>query len=781
MRYQCSPHYINTALHPVIEHIERAAGIRHEDIPAEKRARLAAWVATGSDDAEAVPLLAALLSIPSDAAFSLAPMSAKRQKERMFEVLLGFVQRLALAWPLPIVFEDVHWIDPTTLEFLTELIDRVRDMPALLVVTYRPDFVPPTRWLTQPHVSHRNIVKLEDEHARGLVERAGGQGLSKEIITQILAKTGNVPLFLEEFTRAVLDSASGADPHRSRSSRRDGGLSVIPSTLKGALTARVDDLGPAKIIAQIASVIGREFSCELLEAVAQVSPERLRQGLQALEASGLVYREVGLDVERYAFKHALVRDAAYEMLELSRRIELHTEIATLLERRFPQTARDAPELVAHHREEAGDIERAVDAWLIAGRRASERSEYQEAIAHLRRGLELIPRLDDVEMQSARELALLLALGPALITTEGGGTPRVTTLYTRALELCEAMPESEAHFVAQWGWWRTSMNHRTGRQRADKLLELAGHLHEPQLLVQAHHCEWATLYMLGAHDECCRHIDAGLNVYELKQDRVYSALYGGHDAKVCGLGEGALARWMLGRADSAVEYAQSALDWAGELAHVGSRAHAMDYALVLQKFRRDVKAVHLRAEALHEYASEQKLLVHRAKSAIFRGWARAFLDDVAGGLREMLEGIASEKGTDTPTDFPLYYEMLAEVYGRAGREEEGLRAVNEAFAVAERQGIVFWNAELHRRRGELLVISGDSDGASHAFHEALACARAHAARSLELRAATSLGRLHKRQHRSEDANAVLRPVYEGFREGLHTPDLTEARVLLGELR
>jgi predicted ATPase len=343
-----------------------------------------------------------------------------------------------------------------------------------------------------------------------------------------------------------------------------------------------------------------------------------------------------------------------------------------------------------------------------------------------------------------------------------------------------MPESALHFAANWGSWRAFSDHRMGRERADKLLGLARNLGEPALLLQAHHCQWATLYMLGAPSECCRHIQAGLDLYDPIQHRAHAALYGGHDARVCALGERALARWLLGHPQEALAHVQSALAWAEELSHVGSRAHAMDYALVLQKFRRDAGAVYLQAVELVAYASEQKLRDHRAKGEFFRGWARATLEDAAGGLSEMLEGIASERDAGTPEDFTLYYEMLAEIYARAGRLEEGLRAVGDAFAVAERYGVVFWNAELHRRRGELLLASGDRGAADACFQDALTCARAQEARSLELRAAVSLARLHMEEGASPKASAILRPVYESFGEGFDTSDLIEARQLVEAL-
>ena len=771
LRYQCSPHYINTALYPVIQQIENAAGIGHEDTPSLKLEKLAAWVQAGPDFADAVSLLGALLSIPTGARYPAQAMSPQLQKDRTFGLLLDLMQRLARERPVLMVGEDLHWADPTTLEFLGRLIALVGDMNILIVLTLRPEFSAP--WRDLPHVERRDLERLAPEEALGLaMQVAGVQQLPKSLIEQVVARTDGVPLFVEELTRALLgaglvDASTPLPPYS------------IPFTLQDSLMARLDQLGRAKLVAQVSGAIGREFSYEMLEAVVPLSRERLREDLQVLEQTGLVRARQGSGSPVYTFKHALVQEAAYQSMLIARRRDLHLRIAEVLENRFPQTARDAPELVAHHWTEAGIAERAIASWLVAGLRASERSEYREAIGHLRRGLALIPKLTDEQTRRERELELLLALGPALITTEGGGTPGVGTLYSRALELCEGTPASNHHFAAHWGWWRASMDHHMGRERADKLLGLAQNLSEPVLLLQAHHCQWATLYMLGAHDECRRHIDAGLELYDLKHHRTNAVLYGGHDARVCALGERALASWMLGHPNEALEHANSALAWAQELHHVGSRVHAMDYTLVLQKFRGSVDAVYDKADELLSFATEQKLHVHRAKAACFRGWARAMRDDVTGGLNEMLEGISSARNADTPTDFALYYEMLAEIYARAGRLDDGLCAIDDAFAVAGRYGIVFWNAELHRRRGELLLAAGKN--AASCFQEALACARSQQARFLELRAAVSLARLCLNDGERKTAIEVLRPLYDRFSEGFDTPDLIEARQLIEALR
>ena len=780
LSYQCSPHYVNTALHPLTERIERAAGIEREDTHAVKLEKFLKWLGPDPNISEAVPLIGALLSIPPDARFPMPAMSPQRQKERTFELILLYMQRLAQSQPLLIVFEDVHWVDPTTQELLALLIDRVRGMRALGVVTFRADFSP--TWCDQPHVERRELRRLAPEDTLELAKQVAGVGaLPRTIIEQVAVKTDGVPLFVEELTRAVIGARLQSELDERDTLREPLPELAIPSTLQDSLMARLDQLGPPKLIAQIAGAIGREFSYELLESVVDLPPERLREDLQALQRAGLIYAERRDGTVRYAFKHALVQEVAYQSMLRSRRRELHLRIAEALVSRFPQTAHDAPELVAYHWTEAGDAERAVAGWLTAGLRASERSEHREAIGHLRKGLALVPRLADAEARRERELALLLALGPALITTEGGGTPEVGTLYARALELCEGTPESAPHFAAHWGWWRASMDLRTGRERADRMFALASNLDKPALTLQAHHCQWATLYMLGAHEECCNHIDVGLQLYNPEQHHADAAIYGGHDARVCALGERALARWMLGHPNEALKDVQSALDWASELHHVGSRAHALDYALVLHKFRRDADAVAACAGELIAFASEQQLRDHRAKGEFFQGWARAMLQDVGGGLREMLRGMAAFKGVSTPEDVSVYYEMLAEVYAKSGQYDEALHAIKDAFEQTERCGILFWNPELYRRRGELLLATGGrADAAAASFQAALDCARSQGASSLELRSAMSLARLHRKAGETTLAATVLRPVCERF-ANVDTMDAVEARTLLGTLR
>jgi predicted ATPase/class 3 adenylate cyclase len=766
--FQCSAHYVNTALHPVIDHITLAAGIGREDAAAEKLAKLSSWIGDRQHADDIVALLGALLSIPMDEAFAAKAASPDPQRERLLELLLGHVRDRSRERRLLLVFEDVHWVDPTTQRWVTLLLERLTELRVLVILTYRPTYTPP--WSRLPSVVQRTLARLASGHATALAEEVAGHRLPAVVIAQIVAKTDGVPLFVEELTKAML----GRGPLDTTAPEF-----AIPSTLHDSLMARLDQLGPAKLMVQVASVIGREFTSELLQAALPLPSERIQDGLREIEEAGLIYPVTRPPETAYVFKHALLQDEAYESLQYSSRRELHVRIARTLEDQFPQTARNSPELVAHHWTKAGVFDRAVESWLAAGRRASERSEYREAIAHLRTGLDLVPDVSDVPVRREHELALCLALAPAIIISKGGGTEEVAALYARALGLCEGTRESTTHFVAGWGWWRASMDHRNGRARADKLLALARNLAHPALVLQAHHCQWATLYMLGAHSECLAHIEAGLTLYDADRDPAYAGLYSGHDARVCGLGEGGLAQWIVGRPQLAYQSVMAALAWAEKLEHVGSRAHAYDFALVLHRFMRDAPAVAARADDLLAFATEQRLRVFAARGMIFSGWAKAVAGAADEGVREMLEGIAAAKAADTPHDFPLYYEMLAEACGCAARWEQGLGVIADALEIADRRGIVYWNAELHRRRAELLWASGERDAAAASIREALECARSQGARSLEIRAVVSMAKM--RTGDQTIADALLHRVLEGPADELDTPDLAEARPLLQQAR
>lgn len=779
LRYQCSPYRTNSALYPITVQLEGAAGLAREDPPRTKLKKLRALLAPAVTNVdEVLPMFAALMSIPHEARHSRFEMSPQRRKEKTLGALVAQMRGLCKYKPILVVFEDAHWIDPTSLELLDLVVQQITNLRVLLILTFRPEFSP--AWDDQPHVASLQLNRLSFEEGKSLVRHVTGpKTLPDEVVDQVVEKTDGVPLFVEEFTKSMLESGllhEESDRYVLKGPFPSHG---IPMTLQDSLMARLDQTAPVKTVAQVGSAIGREFSYELLATVSKLEESEVRDGLEQLIDSGLVFRHGTTLREFYRFKHALVRDAAYDTLLRRKRRQLHADLAAAMEEQFPETAETNPELIAHHCTEAGHTDKAVSYWLKAGRRASDRSANAEAVGHLRRGLQELEKLPDTPQRKRHELELLITLGPPLITTKGPGTGDVERVYTRALELCAQLPESEDHFSAHWGWWRVSMNHQSGLERADKLLTLAHKLGDTSFLLQAHHCHWATLFMLGDQGACCRHIEEGLKLYDPKKHRSDASIYGGHDARVCALGEHALALWLLGYPDRALESVSRAVSWASELSHAASLAHAKDYELMLYRYRREASTVHAKAEEMIEFSRDQGLPDYLAKSIIFRGWATATMGDVEQGLQDMRDGISALQDIGTKEDFPVFFDMLAAGCLMAEHGEEGLAQVDQALADAEQIGMLFWTAELYRRKADLLLSLSDNNEsrAEPCLMHALEIAREQHTRSLELRAALSLARLMARRGRTDEAQNLVNPVYSSFTEGFDTIDLKEARTFL----
>lgn len=783
LRYHCSPFHRNSALHPVIEQISRAAGFERQDTDAQRLDKLERLLREiGIAHEKSVPLFAALMSIPTENRYPTVDMSPQRQKESTLAALLDAFETYAKRHPLLVVFQDVHWIDPTTREFLDLLVEHVPHLPILILVNFRPEFVP--AWAGLQCATVLSLGRLNTKACTELVLRiTHGKALPESVIDQFVSKTDGIPLFVEELTKTVLNSDLLEE--RTDSYVMNGPLPprAIPSTIQDLLMARLDQLGVHKEVAQIGSVIGRQFSYELMAAITSQEEIVLQDALDSLVDFELVFSRGPLPDTVYTFKHALVRDAAYESLLLKKRKDLHGRIATTIESRFPDIMEANPQILAHHFCEAGQIPIAIHYWLKAAENASARSADVEASNHLHAGLDAIHGLPETPERKTLELQLRIPLGTALIAITGAGSPEVERNYARALDLCEDLPESPLHFAALWGWWRISMDFQTGRERADKLLELAESLADPDLRLQAHHCLWATTFNLGDQIATNRHIEEGLKLYDEHRHRSHASIYGGHDARVCAHGEAALALWLLGCPDQALARIRQAEASADAVSHAGSRLHAMDISVMLHHYLRDVERVREKAEAMIAFSEEKGFPDHLAKGDIFKGWADVLLGESETGLDELRKGITAQRAIGTKEDFPVYFDMMAEACKVLNQPERGLSELADGFALAETSGIHYWNAELHRRKGELLLaISADNAGEAEAcYSKALEIAREHGTKSLELRSAISLGRLWQSQGRTEDARLLLSGVFDWFTEGADTPDLKEARDLLENLK
>ncbi len=698
-----------------------------------------------------------------------------------FEALLGALERLSRREPVLMLFEDLHWMDPTSRELLDRTIARVEHLPVLLVATFRPEFVPP--WTGQPHVTMLALNRLGRRDGALLVEQlVGNAGLPADLIAEIVERTDGVPLFLEEVTKVVIETAGGSDAAaRGTLAMIPGARLAVPATLQASLMARLDRLGPGpKEIAQIGAAIGREFSYELLAAVTPRGAAETQAALGRLVAAGLVFQRGIPPSAEYQFKHALVQDTAYGTLLRGPRQALHGRIAAAIGECSPGTAERQPELLAHHLAEAGQPERAACYWLDAGRRAAARSANIEAVAHLQRGIEALAQLAETPERIRLELALQLARGPAVMSIRGFGAPDAEAAYRRARELAELCGDNRALFAAIWGEWLVTGQTAGGGHRedlVDELFRVAEPLGDPGLRMQAHHAAWATLIFQGDLLRGNEHVRQGLNLYDRNEHGTHALLFGGHDPAVCGTGQAAMALWMLGYPDQAVASAGRAIDFAKDVAHLPSLGHALWFEGAVHIMRRDVPAALATGERLIALGREHRLAQYEAVGTNMRAWAR--LGERDAGAAELRDAIHAYKMIATVM-FGFFIVTLAETELRSGLIDRARTTLDEADAAIQHKAEFTWMSDIVRVRGDLQSAVADLRGAEQLYNRALVLAREQEARSLELRAAVSLARLWREQGRTKEARELLAPLYGWFTEGFDTPDLVEAKALLDAL-
>jgi hypothetical protein len=778
LRYFCSPHHQDSALYPFIVQLERAAGFARDDTVEAKLGKLRALLVPSTRGDDDIALLSDLLSLPSSATdLNLSP---QRRREKLFDAMLRQLEAESRHRAVLMVFEDAHWIDPTSRELLDLTVDRVRRLPVLLVVTFRPEFQ--HAWGGQPHVTMLALNRLGGRDGAALVERlAGNAGLSEEIVDEIVARADGVPLFVEELTKAVLETGDRDNRVAPVMATKSLAALSVPATLQASLMARLDRLGPApKDVAQIGAVLGREFAYELIEPVAQRDEMELQAALGQLSDARLLFCRGTAPHSSYAFKHALVQDAAYDMLLRGRRQELHARVAAALEQDFADLVERQPELLAHHLTGAGDTERAVDQWLKAGQHAAERFAHLEAIRHYERGVAALSSLPEGPARDGREIELQLARGLLLFTAEGFASVEAAGAYTRARALAEQQGDSRQQFMAVYGLWQSANGAgmiRECRRLSDRLLQLTAGNADEGLHLQAHHSAWATGMFAGEPAAAREHSEAGRRLYDPERHRSHHQHYGGHDPGVCASSIGALVHWLLGYPDKGLTIGNEALALAERLAHPFSLELALLFNAMLRLDRGEPEMALQRLKAAETLASEQRLgFVWEPR--FLRGAAlstQGAFEEAAACLRE---GLATRIGALTIRPYGL--ARLAEAMARQGEHKAALAAARDGLKVQERSGYGQWDAELHRLEGIALLGLNRLEEGQAALEEALRIARRQQAKAYELRAATSLARLWGEQGRPAKARELLVPAYGWFTEGFDTADLKNAKTLLEAL-
>jgi TOMM system kinase/cyclase fusion protein len=761
---QCSPYYQNTALYPMIDLLERVAlRFAREESPPHKVSKLEGFlVQYGLPLAEAVPLFAALLSLPLSADYAPLTLPPEQQKQKLLHALLTILLRIAVQQPLLFVMEDLHWVDPTTLELLSLLVDQGPTARILVLLTFRPDFNPP--WTGRSHLTQITLPRLPRHQAAEMTGRvAHRKALPAEVVGQVVAKTDGVPLFVEELTKMVLES--GLLQEREDRYELTGPLPplAIPTTLHDSLMARLDRLAAVKGMAQLGATLGREFSYELLRAVSPWDEGTLQRGLHQLVEAEFLYQQGLPPHATYVFKHALIQDAAYQSLLRSMRQQHHRHIAQVLEAQFPELCETQPEMLAHHYTEAGLLAQAVPYWQRAGQCAVQRSAYVEAIGHLNKGLELLPTLPDNPERIQQELVLQTMLGPALMNIKGQAAPEVEQTYARARELCRQIGDAPQLFPVLWGLWYSYLVRaelQTARELLPQLLSLAQSAQDSALLLAAHRSLGQNLTFLGELLPARDHLEQALTLYDPQQHRALALRYG-QDLKVVCQSWAALVLWLLGYPDQALQQGHEAIALAQELAHTYSVVYALNWITMLHLSRRERQAAQERAEGVLAIGLEYGIAMFTASGTLWQGWGlatQANLPDRSGeeGVAQMRQGLEAWLATGAGVFRPYYLALLAEAYGRAGQIEAGRDVLAEALTVVEKTAERYWEAEIHRLKGELLLRQAISHQhqAAACFQQALDIARRQQAKSLELRAAMSLSRLWQQQGKRAEAYQLL---------------------------
>jgi class 3 adenylate cyclase/predicted ATPase len=771
LRYFCSPHHQDSALHPFIAQLERAAGFVRDDMVDAKLGKLRALLAPGARDDDDIALLSELLSLPSSAAD--LDLSPQRKREKLFEAMLTQLEAEARHRPVLMVFEDAHWIDPTSRELLDLTVDRVRHLPVLLAITFRPEFQPP--WSGRAHVTSLALNRLGEREGEALVKTlAGNAGLTAEIVAEIVERADGVPLFVEELTKAVLESAGQGDRMAVVLGTASLAAQSVPATLHASLMERLDRLGPAaKEIAQIGAVLGREFAYELIEPVAQRPEEELQTPLGQLVETGLLFCRGTAPHASYLFKHALVQDAAYSTLLRGRRQELHARVAAALEAHFADLIERQPELLAHHLTAAGNTERAVDQWHKAGERALQRSANAEASAHLANAIRLIASLPSGNERNHRELMLQMALGSATRAIKGHASTETLRVYSRARDLLDDSVPVKEQMAVLYGLWSVDLvraENVHARDVAAQSLAVAERQKDPEASAFANRMMGFSCWAMGDFAVAGRHLERVVALYEPGAPNVTDLRYS-QDHAVWSLSTLALALWPLGYPEQAASAAVKSLSWAHTIRHAMTTGFALWTGSTLNGFfNADVLQNGNHSENALAYCLDHDLKAYIPFSQFYHGQ----------GIDLMTMGILGSEKISMNTLRPAHLGHLAFAHASAGDPELGLSLLEQAISTGEETEEHVFEAELHRLRGELLIQSRRADEATAAFDRALAIARGQRAKSWELRAETSLARLWGEKGRRAEARDLLVPVYGWFTEGFDTADLKEAKALIDEL-
>jgi len=672
--------------------------------------------------------------------------------------------------PMLVVLEDAHWIDPSSAEMVERV---VNETDGILVLE-----------LSRPQESEDRagddtilLGALDIEGCRCLVEEIAGGAVQPALASQIADVSGGLPLFVEEFTKSLMENAA---IQRIRGVLRPVDLDMkvaTPDSILDLITVRLDSLGKAKALAQISAVLGRSFSRSALSAISDEPEDLLEEMIARLIEARILVREWSGEL---SFRHALFQTAAYESLVRTERQYWHGRFLDWLQEKPVRREGVPPDIIGLHLEACGRNREAIDHFMQAGLLADRASASLEAATHFRKSCALLDAIEDRDDLGALPLRAQVMLANSLLSARGPGAPETRAAFEAATALADTLPESEWHFAAWWGWWRVSDNFAVMAQRAAHLLEKSETMQGLEFRLQAMHCVWANAFQMGDLETSIHNAREGLALYDETRFGNESTYFGGHDCKVCALGEIALASWLRGAGDGAARDVEAAIAHARHLDHAGSLLHALDIAVMLHHYRRDTASTKRVADRLLTLATTGDLEDYRAKGEIFAGWVEIEEGDVRAGLARMEAGFATMQEIGTPEDFPVYQCIRADALIRLGDPDGAVAALSGGRAVIAEQGVNYWGAEIERLEAavEMAREGGDPSVVAARIDDACRLARSQGALALELRACLMRLDWARRGGMSvQSAQEDLRAVRDRFSQGVTGREIADADAAL----
>ena len=773
-----------TAYLPVIELLKSYFRIEPSDDERTRREKVTGKVLNLDRSLEdGLPYLFALLGIEVQPS-PIQQMDAEIRRSRTFDALKRLFLRESLNQPLVLIFEDLHWIDGESQGLLDALSESVAGAKLLLLTNYRPEYR--HEWGQKTYYTQLRLAPLGREEAEELLTfLLGGDESLIPVKALILERTQGTPFFMEEVVQTLVEDGSLTGTPGNYQLTRPVSTLQLPATVQAILAARIDRLAPdEKALLQQLSVIGRAFPLSLVLKVITEPEAELYRLLGSLQHKEFLYEQPAFPEVEYIFKHALTQEVAYGTVLQEHRKVLHEQTAQAIEGIYAVKLEDHYSTLAHHYSRSGNAAKAVEYLTLAGKQATRQSANKEAIAHFTAALELLQTLPDSPERNQHELVVQVALGVPLIVTTGYTTPEIGNAFMRARELCEQMGDTPQLFPTLYGLWLfyyVRAEHRRAHELSEQLMRLAEAGHDSALLLEAHFAMGNSSFCLGKPAASRAHVEQGNSLYNALQHHALTFSYGGYDPGVGCLCYTTLAQWVLGYPEQALKSSHEALTLAQELlSHPFSLIYALLFTATFHQLRQEGSVVQDRAEVAITLSTEQGSPFWLGWGTILRGWRLAQQGQSAQGIRQLRDGLAAWQTTGSGIFQSYWLAILAEAYGRAGQVEEGHKTVVEALAFVEISDERFCEAELHRLKGELTLQAGDRKEAEACFRTAIDIAQQQAAKSWELRAATSLARLWQGQDKQAEAHTLLSDIYNWFTEGFDTKDLQQAKALLQEL-